>query len=508
VTVNSPIGPPSLGMFLREARKVSRVSRERMAFRAGLSTSYLTALEADQRTPSADALNAIVAALGLNAQERIHAFDLAGLVVPEIGAAVVATPEMREVIETVDFAAGYMDETWNVVAVNKRCADAMPGLRDSGNTLRWLFGDPMAHRVLIDWSVVADLAVAWWRGVLAMARDNAAAVALLAALSEYPEFRDRWHRGDVVYDIHEPRLRMRHPVNDERYVLSTWFLTTLDRARPLQMTYLGIPMPYFDLDQPEQGHGRDHATGRAAPPVAIPTLGGCLRALRERAGLSRDLLAARAAVSSSYVAQLETGGKARPSVVTLGALADALSLPPAERHYLFDLASLPTPADRGAIRITPAMWEALHAIGCGLAFLDEHWNVLGLNSRFEAMFPGLRESGNSLRWLFTAPEAKDVLPDWESDTRQTMAMWRATFAAARGDRTTAIALLDELRGHPDFQRVWDEAGVRFHAAQPHLRLRDLATGRIHRLYVVVRRPVLADPRVPLWSIAQPVPDKP
>lgn len=505
--MNSPIGPPTLGMFLREARKLNRVSRERMAFRAGLSTSYLTALETDRRTPSGEALNAIAGALGLDAQERIHAFHLAGLVVPDIGAPVQITTEMREVIETVDFPAGYMDETWSIVAVNDSWEEAMPGIRASGNSLRWLFTDPMAHRVMVDWSLAADLAVAWWRGVLAIARDNAAAAALLTEMAEYPEFRERWERGDVVYDLDDPRMRMRHPVTGELSVYSTWFLTTLDRARPLQMTYLGIPMPYFELDQPAPKRAPDRVATRPHGLVTMPTLGGCLRLVRERAELSREVLAARAAVSTSYVAQLETGEKARPSAVTLGALADALSLAPTERHYLFDLASLPTPAEHGARQISSAMWQALHAIDCGAAFLDENWNVLGINSRYEAMFPGLRDSGNCLRWTFTVPTAKDVLPDWTFAARRMVEVWRATFAAAHGDRNAANALLDELRGHPDFQRMWDTAGVRFRGDQPYMRLRDLDTGRVHHLYIVVRRLALADPCAPLWALAQRVPDE-
>jgi transcriptional regulator with XRE-family HTH domain len=301
---------------------------------------------------------------------------------------------------------------------------------------------------------------------------------------------------------------MRHPVTGERYVHSSWFLTTLDRARPLQLTYLGIPMPYFELDRSVAEREQVRPPVRVPTALTLPTLGGCLRSLRERAGLSREVLAARAAVSTSYVAQLEAGEKTRPSVVTLGALADALSLARAERHYLFDLASLPTPADHGTRQITSAMWQALHAIDCGAAFLDENWNVLGINTRYEAMFPGLRDSGNCIRWIFATAAAKDILPDWEFSARRMLEVWRATFAAAHGDRNTANALLDEMRVQPDFQRMWDEAGVRFRGDQPHMRLRDLDTGRIQRLYIVVRRLVLADTGAPLWALAQRIPAEP
>jgi transcriptional regulator with XRE-family HTH domain len=55
-----------------------------------------------------------------------------------------------------------------------------------------------------------------------------------------------------------------------------------------------------------------------------------LRALREAKGWSQVQLAARADVTSAYIAQLETGKKQNPSLEVLKRLAKALGVPVTE----------------------------------------------------------------------------------------------------------------------------------------------------------------------------------
>jgi transcriptional regulator with XRE-family HTH domain len=55
-----------------------------------------------------------------------------------------------------------------------------------------------------------------------------------------------------------------------------------------------------------------------------------LKKLRERQGLSQAALAKKAQVTDAYIAQLETGKKANPSLDVLKRLARALGVPVTE----------------------------------------------------------------------------------------------------------------------------------------------------------------------------------
>ena len=71
-----------------------------------------------------------------------------------------------------------------------------------------------------------------------------------------------------------------------------------------------------------------------APESAVSTFGQRLRALREAAGLSQEVLAERARMSPDAVSALERGTRTRPYPATVRALATALELAPEEQSAL------------------------------------------------------------------------------------------------------------------------------------------------------------------------------
>jgi transcriptional regulator with XRE-family HTH domain len=74
--------------------------------------------------------------------------------------------------------------------------------------------------------------------------------------------------------------------------------------------------------------------------------GGLLRRLRIAAGYSQEALAERAGLSVAGVAAREAGRRNRPRAFTVGVLADALGLDPAERALLAARAAGAPPAQR------------------------------------------------------------------------------------------------------------------------------------------------------------------
>src|SRR5688500_99552 len=88
--------------------------------------------------------------------------------------------------------------------------------------------------------------------------------------------------------------------------------------------------------------------GRARVGLAVTTDGTLrfaelLRRYRLAAGLSQEALAERAGLSARGISDLERGARALPRAETLGRLAEALALSPAERAALAD-AARPAPA--------------------------------------------------------------------------------------------------------------------------------------------------------------------
>jgi predicted ATPase/DNA-binding XRE family transcriptional regulator len=84
---------------------------------------------------------------------------------------------------------------------------------------------------------------------------------------------------------------------------------------------------------PASGGDQERA-GTPAAAAEVAALGARLRRLRQQAGLSREQLAERAGVSVPTILALELGRRRQPYPHTLGALATALGLAPADREAL------------------------------------------------------------------------------------------------------------------------------------------------------------------------------
>ncbi|WP_282785510.1 MULTISPECIES: helix-turn-helix domain-containing protein [unclassified Nocardia] len=245
------VQPPTLGNLLRRLRDNRRVSRERLAFNAGVSASYITHLENGNRErPTQEVLQALVRCLHqigpLSAVEYRYLLDLAGFDVRER----VTADELRGglsddlrqalVLHEPNLAA-YLDIGWNVLACNGSFARAFPGITDDGNMLRWLLGDESARRVLVEWEQETRLLVRWLRGLIAGSGTGVAASELLADLGRYEFFRRIWDEGIPAYGRDRPLLHLRDPETEcPRTVAVQMFRADFpDRSESVQV-FLGI----------------------------------------------------------------------------------------------------------------------------------------------------------------------------------------------------------------------------------------------------------------------------
>ncbi|RKF19204.1 XRE family transcriptional regulator [Altericroceibacterium spongiae] len=160
---------------------------------------------------------------------------------------------------------------------------------------------------------------------------------------------------------------------------------------------------------------------------------------RRTPGLRREELADRAHISVTWVTWIEQGREVRPSADTLDRLAVALCLARAEREYLFALAEREDPADPFAVLPDDApasIVTLVENVPWPAYGLDPMWNLCCANNQAQTLFTGLFEGAdqpNLLRYTFTHPAARELLPDWEKRALRVLAEFRRDYGRKHGD---------------------------------------------------------------------------
>lgn len=147
--------------------------------------------------------------------------------------------------------------------------------------------------------------------------------------------------------------------------------------------------------------------------------------VRRVPGLRREEVARLAGVSTDYYTRLEQGRPITPSVAVLDAIARALNLDGAGRAHLEHLVgavSFRRRSPQSVQRVRPGLHQLLDSLdGSPAMILGAHTDVLAINraaraliADFEAMRP---QDRNYARWMFFAPEARELFVDWEDQAR-------------------------------------------------------------------------------------------
>jgi transcriptional regulator with XRE-family HTH domain len=186
---------------------------------------------------------------------------------------------------------------------------------------------------------------------------------------------------------------------------------------------------------------------------------------RRTPGLRREELAAHAGIGVTWCAWIEQGRDVRVSPETLARLAVALALTPAERAYFFELAGRRDPdiSRSDPISEAPDSVRALvAALGHPAYGLDRLWNACCWNQSAEHLFEdwlGPGQQKNLLRYAFTVPTARTLLPDWADRVCRLLAEFRADYGRALNDKAMS-ALVDQLKAESAlFAREWNAQSV-------------------------------------------------
>ncbi|WP_229076598.1 helix-turn-helix transcriptional regulator [Actinoplanes sp. DH11] len=196
------ISPAEANLPSTGHRRVPGLRREEVAMLAGMSVDYYVRLEQGrERSPSAQVVDALAAALRLSEDERQHLFRVAGLspraasaagsdrVDPSLFTLMSAWPDNPAVV---------YNRAFDVLASNAIADALFHSWAHSRNLLHIVFTDPVARTFYRDWHQVARNSVAGFRLGYGKSPDDPRIQQVLTELiTASTEFADLWTGHDA-----------------------------------------------------------------------------------------------------------------------------------------------------------------------------------------------------------------------------------------------------------------------------------------------------------------------
>ena len=208
------IAPADTGLPVTGRRRTPGLRREELALLAGISATWLTYLEQGRDVrPSDQVLDALARALRLTAAEQEHLRRLAGGdTTGEKDTPEEAAPEVAGVPALLGDNPAYVTGVcYDILATNAAAAELFRGIEPGGNVVRWMFTEPAAREILVDWEREARSILARLRAIAGRHPDHPRVTRLVAELTEAsPEVRQWWPLYEIQFS-HAGRKRFRHP---------------------------------------------------------------------------------------------------------------------------------------------------------------------------------------------------------------------------------------------------------------------------------------------------------
>ncbi|MFF4223581.1 helix-turn-helix transcriptional regulator [Streptomyces abikoensis] len=212
------ITPDRAGLPQTGRRRTPGLRREELALLAGISATWYTYLEQGRDIRASDqVLDALASALRLDRHERGHLFELAGHTAAaetgepaQLAAEVAAVPLLLQ-----PHPAYIIDGNYDVLSRNQAADELFPHLTTAvdrpANLARWVFLEPAARTVLVDWEIEARGLLARLRTLAGRHSGDPRYTRLIDELNTgSPEARAWWPQYDVQVR-HGGRKRLRRP---------------------------------------------------------------------------------------------------------------------------------------------------------------------------------------------------------------------------------------------------------------------------------------------------------
>ena len=186
---------------------------------------------------------------------------------------------------------------------------------------------------------------------------------------------------------------------------------------------------------------------------------------RRTPGLRREEVAQLAGVGISWYTWFEQGRDIQVSAHFLENLSRALKLDRPEREHLFALAQhRPPPLARPSTpKVSAMMQHMLDSYPHPAHIKTPRWDIVAWNAEMIEIFGDITrypvEERNSMWLVFTKPEFRHTMIDWEADARRVIARFRLDFGRA-GNDPAFVALVRNLEeASPEFARWWRQHDV-------------------------------------------------
>lgn len=187
---------------------------------------------------------------------------------------------------------------------------------------------------------------------------------------------------------------------------------------------------------------------------------------RRTPGLRREEVAMLAGVGTTWYTWLEQGRDVRPSAEVLTALADTLKLDVTERRHLFILNDRPPPEiDTGdPDQVCEPLRRMLASLTQQPAYVvGKRWDVLAWNRAAAMLFGDYGklqgDERNIMHLVFANKAHRNLLVDWETVARMSLAMFRSDNARYAGDPDLERLVSALKKSSPEFRQWWQRHEV-------------------------------------------------
>lgn len=236
MSASSLSGPKALGAFLRALRertspervglpasgrrRTSGLRREELAQIARISTTWYTWLEQGRDvSASASALTRLSQALKLEPAEHDYLFSLAGVQDPQKqGRAMSLDSRVAASLHHITCPAYLLDGNWNMLAWNAPSEQLFAGWLGSDpepNLLRFMFLNPLARSLVVDWPERARRVVAEFRAESSHYASVESVRHVVMALCEESREFNLWWSQQAVTAREGGERRFHHPMLGE-----------------------------------------------------------------------------------------------------------------------------------------------------------------------------------------------------------------------------------------------------------------------------------------------------
>lgn len=188
---------------------------------------------------------------------------------------------------------------------------------------------------------------------------------------------------------------------------------------------------------------------------------------RKTPGLRREEVAQLARLGVSWYSWLEQGRDIHVSAEALRSVATALRLTPDETAYIFEIAGHlvpPTVRDEPS-GVSASLQRVLDSMTWTPAYvLNQRWDRIESNSAANALFGDIRDSAprdtNVIWRLFTSPQIKTLVHNWESVAQDTLCEFYTTRSRCTDEEWMEEFASDLMQISPEFRAWWPKREIR------------------------------------------------